>query len=83
MMDEKIALTWNKARQSSTSKISTHTTNAAREGTSLSTKDRAGSKSIDYSLERSRKFSARAQSAMEYLMTYGWAILIIAVVLGA
>ncbi len=26
---------------------------------------------------------ARAQSAMEYLMTYGWAILIIAVVLGA
>jgi len=25
----------------------------------------------------------RAQSAMEYLMTYGWAILIIAVVLGA
>ncbi|MGC8671449.1 MAG: LamG domain-containing protein [Candidatus Micrarchaeia archaeon] len=28
-------------------------------------------------------YSARAQSAMEYLMTYGWAILIIAVVLGA
>jgi len=27
--------------------------------------------------------AARAQSAMEYLMTYGWAILIIAVVLGA
>ena len=27
--------------------------------------------------------SARLQSAMEYLMTYGWAILIIAVVLGA
>ncbi|MGC8776999.1 MAG: hypothetical protein ACP5P2_03635, partial [Candidatus Micrarchaeia archaeon] len=26
---------------------------------------------------------AKAQSAMEYLMTYGWAILIIAVVLGA
>ncbi|MEM0147013.1 MAG: hypothetical protein QXF85_00975, partial [Candidatus Micrarchaeaceae archaeon] len=26
---------------------------------------------------------ARAQSAMEYLMTYGWAILIIAVVLSA
>jgi len=25
----------------------------------------------------------KAQSAMEYLMTYGWAILIIAVVLGA
>ena len=25
----------------------------------------------------------RLQSAMEYLMTYGWAILIIAVVLGA
>ena len=25
----------------------------------------------------------RSQSAMEYLMTYGWAILIIAVVLGA
>ena len=25
----------------------------------------------------------RTQSAMEYLMTYGWAILIIAVVLGA
>ncbi len=25
---------------------------------------------------------ARSQSAMEYLMTYGWAILIIAVVLG-
>ncbi|MGC8662613.1 MAG: hypothetical protein ACP5RT_02395, partial [Candidatus Micrarchaeia archaeon] len=29
------------------------------------------------------KAKARAQSAMEYLMTYGWAILIIAVVLGA
>jgi len=29
------------------------------------------------------KASAKAQSAMEYLMTYGWAILIIAVVLGA
>lgn len=27
--------------------------------------------------------SAKAQSAMEYLMTYGWAILIIAVVMGA
>ena len=27
--------------------------------------------------------SAKAQSAMEYLMTYGWAILIIAVVLAA
>ena len=27
--------------------------------------------------------SLRLQSAMEYLMTYGWAILIIAVVLGA
>jgi len=30
-----------------------------------------------------RKASSKAQSAMEYLMTYGWAILIIAVVLGA
>jgi len=29
------------------------------------------------------KASAKAQSAMEYLMTYGWAILIVAVVLGA
>ena len=29
------------------------------------------------------KKTIRAQSAMEYLMTYGWAILIIAVVLGA
>jgi len=29
------------------------------------------------------KASEKAQSAMEYLMTYGWAILIIAVVLGA
>lgn len=29
------------------------------------------------------KSSRRAQSAMEYLMTYGWAILVIAVVLGA
>ncbi|MEM3781390.1 MAG: hypothetical protein QXT43_00305 [Candidatus Micrarchaeaceae archaeon] len=29
------------------------------------------------------KLRFRAQSAMEYLMTYGWAILIIAVVLGA
>ena len=28
-------------------------------------------------------YSKKAQSAMEYLMTYGWAILIIAVVLGA
>ena len=30
-----------------------------------------------------RSAGAKAQSAMEYLMTYGWAILIIAVVLGA
>ena len=30
-----------------------------------------------------KKASAKAQSAMEYLMTYGWAILIVAVVLGA
>jgi len=31
-----------------------------------------------------RRFAGtKAQSAMEYLMTYGWAILIIAVVLGA
>jgi len=30
-----------------------------------------------------RKASAKAQSAMEYLMTYGWAILTVAVVLGA
>ena len=30
-----------------------------------------------------RKASSKAQSAMEYLMTYGWAILIIAVVLAA
>jgi len=30
-----------------------------------------------------RKALAKAQSAMEYLMTYGWAILIVAVVLGA
>jgi multidrug efflux pump subunit AcrB len=29
------------------------------------------------------KASAKAQSAMEYLMTYGWAILIISVVLAA
>ncbi len=31
----------------------------------------------------SKMTSRKAQSAMEYLMTYGWAILIIAVVLGA
>ena len=30
-----------------------------------------------------RRFISKAQSAMEYLMTYGWAILIISVVLGA
>ncbi len=30
-----------------------------------------------------KEFHQKAQSAMEYLMTYGWAILIIAVVLGA
>ncbi|MDE1856452.1 MAG: hypothetical protein KGH98_00025 [Candidatus Micrarchaeota archaeon] len=30
-----------------------------------------------------RKGTRKAQSAMEYLMTYGWAILVIAVVLGA
>ncbi len=30
-----------------------------------------------------KKTGIRAQSAMEYLMTYGWAILIIAIVLGA
>jgi len=30
-----------------------------------------------------RKALSKAQSAMEYLMTYGWAILIVAVVLGA
>ncbi|MGC8662404.1 MAG: LamG domain-containing protein [Candidatus Micrarchaeia archaeon] len=34
-------------------------------------------------LELLLKASSKAQSAMEYLMTYGWAILIIAVVLGA
>ncbi|MGC8662475.1 MAG: hypothetical protein ACP5RT_01670, partial [Candidatus Micrarchaeia archaeon] len=34
-------------------------------------------------LKRAAKISSKAQSAMEYLMTYGWAILIIAVVLGA
>ncbi|MDE1854757.1 MAG: hypothetical protein KGH57_00330 [Candidatus Micrarchaeota archaeon] len=33
-------------------------------------------------MTNNRKF-VKAQSAMEYLMTYGWAILIIAVVLGA
>ena len=33
-------------------------------------------------MTNNRKFM-KAQSAMEYLMTYGWAILIIAVVLGA
>ena len=33
--------------------------------------------------EKLRKIGFRAQSAMEYLMTYGWAILIIAIVLGA
>jgi len=33
--------------------------------------------------ETFRKSFIKAQSAMEYLMTYGWAILIIAVVLGA
>ena len=33
--------------------------------------------------ETFRKSLIKAQSAMEYLMTYGWAILIIAVVLGA
>ena len=33
--------------------------------------------------ETFRESFAKAQSAMEYLMTYGWAILIIAVVLGA
>ncbi|MEM4067806.1 MAG: hypothetical protein QXV17_13200, partial [Candidatus Micrarchaeaceae archaeon] len=30
-----------------------------------------------------QKASSKVQSAMEYLMTYGWAILVIAVVLGA
>src|SRR5487761_2342245 len=30
-----------------------------------------------------KKFHQKAQSAMEYLMTYGWAILIVAVVLAA
>ncbi len=33
--------------------------------------------------ERKTGINSRLQSAMEYLMTYGWAILIIAVVLGA
>ena len=32
---------------------------------------------------RARSKGQRAQSAMEYLMTYGWSILIVAVVLGA
>ncbi len=35
------------------------------------------------SIRRILKGNRKAQSAMEYLMTYGWAILIIAVVLGA
>ena len=34
-------------------------------------------------LEHSENTNHKSQSAMEYLMTYGWAILIIAVVLGA
>jgi hypothetical protein len=34
-------------------------------------------------LTKPSKYNRKAQSAMEYLMTYGWAILIIAVVLGA
>ena len=34
-------------------------------------------------MRRRDRHAAKAQSAMEYLMTYGWAILIISVVLGA
>lgn len=34
-------------------------------------------------MKKIRRSLVKAQSAMEYLMTYGWAILIIAVVLGA
>ena len=34
-------------------------------------------------IEKQKKVKSKAQSAMEYLMTYGWAILIIAVILAA
>jgi hypothetical protein len=40
---------------------------------------------LQYAMEHQKllgKVSSKAQSAMEYLMTYGWAILVIAVVLG-
>jgi len=47
---------------------------------SVSKKKLLGKASAKKSL---RKASAKAQSAMEYLMTYGWAILIISVVLAA
>jgi hypothetical protein len=40
-------------------------------------------KKARYRISSKRYASAKAQSAMEYLMTYGWAILIISVVLGA
>ena len=38
--------------------------------------------SLDLRLMAMARDSMRLQSAMEYLMTYGWAILVIAVVLG-
>ncbi|MEM4065948.1 MAG: LamG-like jellyroll fold domain-containing protein, partial [Candidatus Micrarchaeaceae archaeon] len=60
---------------------------AARESIALLTEEKQGK--ADYSsnyLVRKifvGKHNQKSQSAMEYLMTYGWAILIIAVVLGA
>ena len=38
---------------------------------------------LDFMARRQRGIRRKAQSVMEYLMTYGWAILIIAVVLAA
>ncbi len=42
-----------------------------------------GSRSIVALLKETKAKPFRLQSAMEYLMTYGWAILIIAIVLAA
>ncbi|MEM3820345.1 MAG: LamG-like jellyroll fold domain-containing protein [Candidatus Micrarchaeaceae archaeon] len=60
---------------------------AARESIALPTeeKQRKADYSSNYLIRKIfvGKHNQKSQSAMEYLMTYGWAILIIAVVLGA
>ncbi|MEM3661833.1 MAG: hypothetical protein QXG73_03325, partial [Candidatus Micrarchaeaceae archaeon] len=66
--------------------INRHAMKAARESIDPLTEEKQGKAYSSNYLVRKifvDKHNQKSQSAMEYLMTYGWAILIIAVVLGA